>query len=154
MRVPGFCLAVMLFPLCSPPRRTGSNHSCGYTGRIARPVGRDQLLGTVVQTLYEEIPQLNALDAQYAQVTVLGVNYDGASGAVLEQQRQKLGVQFASLAADPAAQLGTSRPGSVAHHPDPGISLAGQLRGNPDRAADAGVPSRARYGSGGAITLS
>jgi thiol-disulfide isomerase/thioredoxin len=58
----------------------------------------------------EEIPQLNALDAQYEQVTVLGVNYDGASGAVLEQQRQKLGVQFASLAADPAAQLGTSRP--------------------------------------------
>jgi thiol-disulfide isomerase/thioredoxin len=58
----------------------------------------------------EEIPQLNELDAQYAQVTVLGVNYDGASGAELEQQRQKLGVTFASLAADPAAQLGTSRP--------------------------------------------
>ncbi len=58
----------------------------------------------------EEIPQLNALDAQYTQVTVLGVNYDGASGAELEQQRQKLGVAFASLAADPAAQLGTTRP--------------------------------------------
>ncbi len=58
----------------------------------------------------EEIPQLNALDAQYAQVTVLGVNYDGASGAELEQQRQKLGVAFASLEADPAAQLGTPRP--------------------------------------------
>jgi thiol-disulfide isomerase/thioredoxin len=57
-----------------------------------------------------EIPQLNALDAQYAQVTVVGVNYDGASGAELEQQRQKLGVAFASLEADPAAQLGTSRP--------------------------------------------
>lgn len=58
----------------------------------------------------EEIPQLNALDAQYTQVTVLGVNYDGASGAELEQQRQKLGVAFASLAADPAARLGTTRP--------------------------------------------
>jgi thiol-disulfide isomerase/thioredoxin len=57
-----------------------------------------------------EIPQLNALDAQYPQVTVLGVNYDGASGVELEQQRQKLGVTFASLAADPAAQLGTPRP--------------------------------------------
>jgi len=58
----------------------------------------------------EEIPQLNALDAQYTQVTVLGVNYDGASGAELEQQRQKLGVAFASLEADPAARLGTTRP--------------------------------------------
>jgi len=57
-----------------------------------------------------EIPELNALDAQYDQVTVLGVNYDGASGAELEQQRQQLGVAFASLAADPAAQLGTPRP--------------------------------------------
>ena len=57
-----------------------------------------------------EIPQLNALDAQYTQVTVLGVNYDGASGTELEQQRQKLGVAFASLEADPAAQLGTTRP--------------------------------------------
>jgi thiol-disulfide isomerase/thioredoxin len=58
----------------------------------------------------EEIPQLNALDAQYTQVTVLGVNYDGASRAELEQQRQKLGVAFASLEADPAVRLGTTRP--------------------------------------------
>jgi thiol-disulfide isomerase/thioredoxin len=58
----------------------------------------------------EEIPQLNALDVKYTQVTVLGVNYDGASGAELEQQMQKLGVAFASLEADPAAQLGTTRP--------------------------------------------
>lgn len=57
----------------------------------------------------EEIPQLNALDVQYPQVTVLGVNYDGASGAELEQQRQTLGVTFASVD-DPAAQLGTPRP--------------------------------------------
>lgn len=58
----------------------------------------------------EEIPQLNALDAQYTQVTVLGVNYDGASGTELEQQRQQLGVAFASLEVDPAVQLGTSKP--------------------------------------------
>ncbi|HEY6132163.1 MAG TPA: TlpA disulfide reductase family protein [Halioglobus sp.] len=58
----------------------------------------------------EEIPQLNALDREYDRVTVLGVNYDGASGADLEQQRQQLGVDFALLAMDPAAQLGTSRP--------------------------------------------
>jgi len=58
----------------------------------------------------KEIPELNALDAQYPEVTVLGVNYDGASGAELEQQRQQLGIIFASLAADPAAQLGKPRP--------------------------------------------
>ena len=28
----------------------------------------------------EEIPELNALDQKYEQVTVLGVNYDGAIG--------------------------------------------------------------------------
>ena len=57
-----------------------------------------------------EIPQLNALDTQYPQVTVLGVNYDGTSGAELEQQKQQLGVTFASLELDPAAQLGIPRP--------------------------------------------
>ena len=57
----------------------------------------------------EEIPQLNALDSTYDQVTVLGVNYDGAEGADLAQQREALGVTFASVA-DPAAQLGTERP--------------------------------------------
>ena len=58
----------------------------------------------------EEIPYLNTLDREYAQVTVLGVNYDGASGAELEKQRQQLGVAFASLEADPAEQLGKARP--------------------------------------------
>lgn len=57
----------------------------------------------------EEIPHLNALDSTYDQVTVLGVNYDGAEGAELEQQRQALGIEFASVS-DPAAQLGTPRP--------------------------------------------
>lgn len=41
---------------------------------------------------------------------MLGVNYDGASGAELEQQRQTLGVAFASLEQDPAEQLGKPRP--------------------------------------------
>ena len=58
----------------------------------------------------KEIPELNALDQKYDQVTVLGVNYDGATGPELAQQLQKLGVAFASLEADPAAQLGTPRP--------------------------------------------
>ncbi len=58
----------------------------------------------------EEIPELNTLDSEYPDVTVLGVNYDGATGEELEQQRQQLGVSFASLEQDPAEQLGQSRP--------------------------------------------
>lgn len=58
----------------------------------------------------KEIPELNSLDQEYAQVTVVGVNYDGKEGQELELQRQKLGVTFASLASDPSAQLGISRP--------------------------------------------
>ena len=58
----------------------------------------------------KEIPELNRLDQDYARVTVVGVNYDGTNGHELELQRQKLGVTFASLESDPAAQLGIPRP--------------------------------------------
>ena len=58
----------------------------------------------------EEIPELNALDRKYGEVTVLGVNYDGATGVELEQQERALGVAFPTLAEDPAAQLGVPRP--------------------------------------------
>jgi len=58
----------------------------------------------------KEIPELNALDQQYPRVTVLGVNYDGATGEELEQQRRKLGIAFALLDTDPATQLGATRP--------------------------------------------
>ena len=58
----------------------------------------------------EEIPELNALNAQHAEVTVLGVNYDGAQGEELAEQVADLNVQFATLPQDPAAQLGISRP--------------------------------------------
>ena len=58
----------------------------------------------------KEIPELNRLDQDYARVTVVGVNYDGTVGHELELQRQKLGVTFASLESDPAAQLGIPRP--------------------------------------------
>lgn len=77
-----------------------------------------------------EMPHLNALDNIYDSVTVLGVNYDGAQGADLEQQRQALGVAFASVA-DPAAQLGTTRPTVLPTTLiiDPQGQLAGTLLG-------------------------
>lgn len=58
----------------------------------------------------KEIPELNDLDQQYSQVTVLGVNYDGATGDELASQLKNLGVEFATLPEDPAAGLGLPRP--------------------------------------------
>ena len=58
----------------------------------------------------EEIPELNALDERYAQVAVLGVNYDGAVDQELQQQLDALGVAFPTLLAEPSAQLGTHLP--------------------------------------------
>ncbi|MEH6610400.1 MAG: TlpA disulfide reductase family protein [Halioglobus sp.] len=58
----------------------------------------------------KEIPELNELDSSYASVTVLGVNYDGATGAELTEQTQRFGVEFVSLGEDPAALLQIPRP--------------------------------------------
>ena len=58
----------------------------------------------------KEIPELNELDKHYSQVTVLGVNYDGATGEELAAQLEKLGVEFAMLVQDPASSLNLPRP--------------------------------------------
>jgi thiol-disulfide isomerase/thioredoxin len=58
----------------------------------------------------EEIPELNVLDRKHDNVTVLGVNYDGATGEELDRQTRELGVEFNSLERDPAAELGVARP--------------------------------------------
>jgi len=58
----------------------------------------------------KEIPELNELDQHYSQVTVLGVNYDGATGEELATQLELLGVEFSMLTEDPAVGLGLPRP--------------------------------------------
>ncbi len=58
----------------------------------------------------KEIPELNALDRDREDVTVLGVNYDGLVGDALAAQLKELNVEFTTLTTDPAAQLGTQRP--------------------------------------------
>ena len=93
--------------------------ACDGGGGTAGPVDLDQLRGQWVVINYwaqwckpciREIPELNNLNRQYRQVTVLGVNYDGATGQELELQLEKLGIEFATLPADPARQLGAPRP--------------------------------------------
>ena len=41
---------------------------------------------------------------------MLGVNFDGNTGAELETQVEKLGIAFPTLLEDPAAQLGMQKP--------------------------------------------
>ena len=91
----------------------------GCSARDSTSLQLDELRGQWVLINYwaqwckpciKEIPELNALDRDYPQVTVLGVNYDGATGQELNAQLDKLGVDFTTLARDPAAQLGVPRP--------------------------------------------
>jgi len=93
--------------------------ACGGDSGTADPMNLDQLRGQWVVINYwaqwckpciREIPELNNLNRQYRQVTVLGVNYDGATGQELELQLEKLGIAFATLPGDPARQLGAPRP--------------------------------------------
>ena len=58
----------------------------------------------------EEIPELNTFDQRYANVVVLGVNYDGASGEELAQQLEQLNIEFPTLSRDPYADLQIARP--------------------------------------------
>ena len=58
----------------------------------------------------KEIPELNELAHKHPEITVLGVNYDGATGEQLAQQVAELGITFTNLATDPAAELGMDRP--------------------------------------------
>jgi thiol-disulfide isomerase/thioredoxin len=93
--------------------------ACGQPGNNAQAPRLQDLHGQWVVINYwapwckpciEEIPELNALDKAYSNVTVLGVNYDGVTGSELEQQRRELDVQFASLEIDPSQALGVPRP--------------------------------------------
>jgi len=58
----------------------------------------------------EEIPELNELDDRHADIAVLGVNFEGATGEELAEQERSLGVAFPTLPADPSADLGVPRP--------------------------------------------
>ena len=58
----------------------------------------------------KEIPELNALEAKYPQVAVLGVNFDGVTGDALQKQMDALGIAFPVLEQDPAGVLGVALP--------------------------------------------
>lgn len=58
----------------------------------------------------KEIPELNALNEQYPQVAVLGVNYDGATGEDLQSQMEQFGMAFPVILDDPATLFGLTKP--------------------------------------------
>lgn len=92
--------------------------ACGEDTKTPTPHSLDSLRGQWVVVNYwakwckpciEEIPELNRLDREHSDIAVLGVNYDGLTGSELAAQEDALGVGFPTIA-DPAAELGTSRP--------------------------------------------
>lgn len=93
--------------------------ACGAPQAPTGELQLDQLRGQWVVINYwaqwckpciKEVPELNRLNSDYAGVTVLGVNYDGASGDDLASQVAQLGIDFTTLAVDPSGQLGIARP--------------------------------------------
>ena len=58
----------------------------------------------------KEIPELSALDSMYPQVAVLGVNFDGATGAELQAQMDKFGMTFPVILEDPSVLFGLDKP--------------------------------------------
>lgn len=58
----------------------------------------------------DEIPELNRLDAEHANIDVFGANYDRLQGAALQEAVAELDIQFESMLADPAQLLGRERP--------------------------------------------
>ncbi|GAA5523768.1 thiol-disulfide oxidoreductase ResA [Microbulbifer aestuariivivens] len=58
----------------------------------------------------KEIPELNALAAEYDDVLVLGVNYDALPAAEIAAQARRLGIEFPVISDDPAGLWQRPRP--------------------------------------------
>ncbi len=93
--------------------------ACNQSSSLTRPLDLPSLKGQWVLINYwaqwcspciKEIPELNRFDAERPDVTVLGVNYDGALGEELQTQLDKFGAAFPTLSPDPGPQLGIPRP--------------------------------------------
>jgi thiol-disulfide isomerase/thioredoxin len=70
----------------------------------------------------DEIPELNHFAQQYDdKALVFAVNFDGVSGEKLVQQSEEMGIEFISLASDPATwfELKPSQVLPVTHIIDP-----------------------------------
>jgi thiol-disulfide isomerase/thioredoxin len=86
----------------------------GHSGRFNDLQGRWILVNywaSWCEPCIKEIPELNRFAQEHAdKVMVFAVNFDGAQGAELRQQVEKLQFAIPVLLADPAARLGYERP--------------------------------------------
>ena len=99
--------------------------ACSTDRHAEKPQGLEQLRGQWVLINYwarwckpciEEIPELNELDHKHEDITVLGVNYDGATGEALAEQVEHLGVEFTTLERDPAADPAAATAGCFSNN--------------------------------------
>jgi thiol-disulfide isomerase/thioredoxin len=102
------CLLFMTLAACS---RHDFNTVSGSHGNFAQ--GKWLIINywaTWCGPCREEIPDLNKLMLNRADVKIYGVNYDNLSGEVLDAAIAEMGIKFDSMLADPAPQLNIPRP--------------------------------------------
>lgn len=112
--------AMVLLTACGDPLPSGDAGDSSPTLAVAggQPLDWASLRGDWVLVNYwaewckpclEEIPELNAVNAREG-VTVLAVNFDGVAGVKLLELGQRMGIEFAMLADNPAPALGWDMP--------------------------------------------
>ena len=101
------CALFLLLTACSGPREDAEPDSAGAI--FAGADGAWIVLNYWAEwcaPCREEIPELNALDAEFAPaLQVFGVNFDGIQGDELAALSQRMGIAFDVLALDPLPQL-------------------------------------------------
>lgn len=84
-----------------------------------KPVGRADLDGQWMVVNYwaewcapcrDELPEFNRLEHDNADITVLGVNYDGISGEQLVELVEKMNIQFSVMGQDFVDSFNLDRP--------------------------------------------
>ncbi|WP_238152159.1 TlpA disulfide reductase family protein [Microbulbifer sp. A4B17] len=58
----------------------------------------------------EEIPVLNQLAHSNKDIVVIGINFDGLSVGEIQQQADKLGIEFPVLTVEPEGRWGQAKP--------------------------------------------
>ena len=58
----------------------------------------------------EEIPELNRLDQEIGDLTVIGISYDQPPSDELNRQIKELGIEFPVVVTDPSGHLGFTSP--------------------------------------------
>ena len=103
-------LVICLLSACDAP---------GWLDQHGNTMTRDQLTGKRVVVNYwaqwcapcrEELPELNRLARDFPQALIIGIDFDAAKGDALLAATEKMGIEFAVLGHDFAADLGLEKP--------------------------------------------